>query len=144
MIYSGQAMEEFDRLASIRGALDALRVIAGTSPDTAERIKHDLEFLYRKFTARLHRAEPISSPELFGRKEVLCYRSTRAWRELVKLMGPNFRITEARKAADALSRSTGVSLSATVRNHANQLMGWFEMNWDVLSRGFPPSLPLTL
>jgi hypothetical protein len=137
-------MGESDALQSIATSLDALRRIAGVSPDTAQRITRDLQRLYDCYSTQLSQGRgprarvgrfPHAPFDPTERREPCKYKNTRAWRELVQIMGQNLRITGARKAADLLSRNMGVLLSAEVRNHADLLMGWFDLNWAVLSVG---------
>jgi hypothetical protein len=79
----------------------------------------------------------LSSLEVAEKKETSMYKKKRAWHKLINIMDPNLRITDARKAADTLSCSRNVALSADVRHDADQLIGWFEQNWETLAPGLP-------
>jgi hypothetical protein len=140
-------------MASISSSLGTLRQIAMTSPEAAHRVVHDLEQIYQHYTAQVHPLPPpprhatFIAPQQFPSFRPVTsthstvYKSTRAWREIVSVLGPNVRITDVRKTADVLSRSQRVPLTLAVRHHAGQLMDWFESNWEILSPGLRKCQP---
>jgi len=120
--------------ASIMSSLETLRQIALMSPDQGQHLTQELEKICNRYrqnssgTATLIRSD---SPE---RKETrVKYKNTRPWKEFERILGPGARLSEVRRIADTLSRNSLIPLSSDVRNHRDQLMFWFDMNWDVLS-----------
>jgi hypothetical protein len=134
-------------LSSIQSSLDSLRTIAVNSPDKASDISRELQLLYDRYNSYVEGKTPLSAPPPSfepDRRESVKYKNTRGWRELSALLGPTMKITEARKAADALSRARMVHLSPEVRNHADKLMGWFEANWEALAPAMSPGSNLAI
>jgi plasmid stabilization system protein ParE len=125
-------------LASIVSSLDMLRQIALKSPDHAQRLTQELQRLCERYQSPPRKGPRFGATEHGSeerREAAGKYKSTRAWRELQKILGPTIRIPDARRVADVLSKNSLIPLSPEVRNHCDRLMGWFEANWEALAPG---------
>jgi hypothetical protein len=125
-------------LASIVSSLETLRQIALKSPDHAQRLTHELQRLCDRYQSPARKGARFGSAEHGSeerREAAGKYKSTRAWRELQKILGPTIRIPDARRVADVLSKNSLIPLSPEVRNHCDRLMNWFEANWEALAPG---------